>query len=351
MSPHESELRQYFLDQAASLGELSSTALAYMMADAEIADKWELALKKRLPWVDGHKWTLEDSAGLIGVTRERMRQIQNQLESVTLVTTVPPRVFYKVLALRGQVSTIDEFWQRLRSSGLAGPEEDWSKESLTELFLKLGNHSVVEDLGRIFRELSPPPPSRRVNSIIRDHRTNLFGNIDLKKAAESVNLSVPDVVMILKNLYTHVFHNDSVALAIQRPPAAFVDTVGKQLLVKPDVSFEALHEGLRRQMAYRGVSQDISLSDFEDLTKMVFGESPALGNLAEDFKESIQLSPHEQAFVDAFAESDRTNLHRNELIDAAKSCGLNPTSAGVYLSTSPIIRPSSVKRGYFRLLT
>ena len=350
MSRQESELRQYFLDQAQSLGELSSTALGYMMADANIDDKWDIALRKRLPWVDGHKWTLDNAANLIGVTRERMRQIQKQLESVQFRTIVPPKILYRVLALRAKVSTIDEFWETLRSTGLAGPEEDWSKDSLTELFLKLGDHVVVEDLGQIFRELSPPPPSRKVNSIIRDHRTDLFGNIDLRKAADSAGLSVPDVVDLLKGLYAHVFHNDRVALAIQRPPAAFIDYVAKQLLVTPNLTFEALYEGLRRQMAYRGVSQDISLNDFADLTTMIFGDPPQIANIPEGVRYEVELSPHEQAFVDAFQETERRTLHRNELIEAAQDRGLNPTSAGVYLSTSPIIRPSGTRRGYFRLV-
>lgn len=350
MSREETQLRQYFLDQAESLGELSSTALGYMMTDANIDDKWDLALRKRLPWVDGHKWTLEDAANLIGVTRERMRQVQKQLESVELKTIVPPKVFYKVLALRAKVSTIEEFWETLRSTGLAGPEEDWSKESLTELFLKLGNHMVVEDLGNMFRELSPPPPSKKVNSILREHRTNLFGNINLRDAAEGAGLSVADVVVLLRDLYAHVFHNDVVALAIQRPPAAFIDSVAKQLLVTPELSFESLHEGLRRQMAYRGVSQDLSLKDFEDLTMMIFGDPPRIANIPEVVRYEVELSPHEQVFVDVFSATGRRTLHRNELIEAAQSRGLNPTSAGVYLSTSPIIRPSGTRRGYFRLV-
>jgi hypothetical protein len=350
MSREETQLRQYFLDQAESLGELSSTALGYMMADANIDDRWDIALSKRLAWVDGHKWTLEDAANLIGVTRERMRQVQKQLEEVRLVTIIPPKVLYRVLALRAEVSTIDEFWKTLRSTGLAGPEEDWSKESLTELFLKLGNHEIVEDLGKMFRELSPPPPSKKVNSLLRKHRTNLFGNVDLREAADSTGLSVSDVLVLLKGLYAHVFHNDVLALAIQRPPAAFIDSVAKQLLVTPGLSFEVLHEGLRRQMAYRGVSQDISLKDFEDLATMIFGTPPQIANIPPEVRFNVELSAHEQAFIDAFTGTGRRTLHRNELIEAAQTRGLNPTSAGVYLSTSPIIRPSGSRRGYFRLV-
>jgi hypothetical protein len=321
-----------------------------MMADANIDDRWETALKKRLPWVGGHKWTLEEAANLVGVTRERMRQIQKQLEQVRLVTIVPPRVLYRVLALRTHVSTIDDFWDALKTAGLSGPEEYWSKESLTELFLKLGNHLITEDLGKLFRELSPPPPSKKTNSLIRNQRAKFFGTLDLQKAAASASLSVPDVVLILKSLYTHVLHNDVVALAIQNPPGAFIATVAKQLFVTPGLSLETLHEGLLRQKAYGGISQNVSFGDFETLVSMTFGDPPQIANIPEGLRYEVKLSPHEHAFVDAFAASGRRTLHRNELIRAAQIRGLNPTSAGVYLSTSPIIRPSSTRRGYFRLV-
>lgn len=126
--------------------------------------------------------------------------------------------------------------------------------------------------------------------------------------------------------------------------------MAKQLLVTPELSFESLHEGLRRQMAYRGVSQDLSLKDFEDLTMMIFGDPPRIANIPEVVRYEVELSPHEQVFVDVFSATGRRTLHRNELIEAAQSRGLNPTSAGVYLSTSPIIRPSGTRRGYFRLV-
>lgn len=350
MTAPNQELRQYLLDQATSLGQLGLTALSFMMDDAHLDQKWELALQKRLYWVDGHRWTLEDSAQLVGVTRERMRQVQKQIEEVSLDVTVPPRIFYKVLALKPRVATLDEFWSLLKAEGLAGPEEDWSRESLIELFHVLGNPSVVEDLGRLFRELSPPPPSRLNNSLIRESRIKLFGIVDLAKAADEAGLEIADVVQLLKQLYRHVFENGRIALAVQRPPAAFVDTVAKQLLVNPQASINELYEGLRRQMAYRGVTQEFTVSQFAELADLIFGDPISLKNIPDELSEDIQLSAHEQAFVEAFERTSRRTLHRNELIEAASNRGLNPTSAGVYLSTSPIIRSSSVKRGYFRAL-
>lgn len=350
MNHKEAELRQHYLDEAASLGEVASTALSFMMSDAGIDDKWEFALKKRLLWVDGHRWTLESAAQLVGVTRERMRQVQNQLEAVVFSTTVPPKILYKVVELQHQVATLDEFWRKLRSTGLAGPEENWSKTSLTELFLKVGNHSIVEDLGLLFRELSPPPPSRRTNSIIRSCRTKLFGTINLNEAAEKSALETRDVLAILRNLYEHVYHNDEMALAIQNPPGAFIEAVGKQLYVNPELNPETLLEGVKKQMAYRGVSNTLSLAEFSGLLNLVFGDPPALGKIPAELGFVPQLGQHESAFVDAFRAQGRRNLHRDELIAVARERDLNPTSAGVYLSTSPIIRSSGVRRGYFRLV-
>ena len=320
------------------------------MVDGGIDEKWDLALKKRLIWVDGHKWSLEDAAKLVGVTRERMRQIQKRLDSVTYRPIATPRICHKVLGLQRVSGTIEEFWANLRSSGLSGVEEAWSKEALTELFLRVGDQSVVDALGRLFRELSPPPPSRKVNTIIRSHRAKLFGYIDLTQASESSGLAVSDVVLVLNELYAHVFHSGRIALAVQNPPALFVDSVARQLLVRTDLGAETLHEGVLRQKAYRGVSQPLNLSDFSELLEVVFGAPPAIANLPEVFRQSVELNTVEKAFLQKFRESGRSTLHRDELVSEAVSHGLSASSAGVYLSTSPIIRPASVRRGYFRLV-
>jgi len=344
------ELRQYFLDSAETLGNLGMTALGYLMEDAQIDEKWEVALKKRLRWVDGFMWTLDTAGGLVGVTRERMRQVQRKIEAQNLELLAPPRILFTVLELGEGVSNIEAFFRELRRSGLSGPEEDWSKDSLLELFSMVGNVDTTQALGRLFRGLSPPPPSKKIDSTIRKLRVKLFGIVDLSGAALATGLTNTEVVLILERMFKTVYANAEIALALSRPPAAFVESVARQLIVNPDATAGELHEGVRRQMSYRGVTQELSLEHFSQLLALVFGRPAHIKNLPEDWASRIELGAYETVLVDAFISSGRGTLHRDELVEAAVSLGLNGTTAGVYLSTSAIIRPSRVKRGYFQLV-
>lgn len=351
LSHHEtSALRQYFLDQAESLGEVAEISLGYLMEDARIGDKWDLALKKRLLWVSGIMWTLDEAASLVGVTRERMRQVQNKLQATSLDLVRPPRILTEVLDRGKQCSSIDEFFESLRESGLSGPEEDWGKQSLLELYSRIGNIDLVEALGRLFGVLSPAPRSASLDTAIRNTRIKLLGVVDLQQVVSDTGRDLRDVDAAVRRLYGIVLGSSHVVLAVQNPPAALVMSVAKQLLVNPAADASSLREGVERNIRQRGIQFSISTQDFETLVADIFGTPAAIENLPSELGVGIELSSHESAFVQAFESLGRNSLHRNELIEAAIRSGTSAISAGTYLSTSPIIRPSSVKRGYFRLV-
>jgi hypothetical protein len=346
----DSQLNLRALDRSVSLGQLGLGVLDILMQQNLLNLKWKDPLSRRFRWVAGFEWTLEECASLVGVTRERMRQVQKSFVVSPIELPVPPRLVFGVLQRAAKAKTIEEFWNDLKASGLAGEEEDWNAEALLELFSLVADQVSIDALGSNFRRLSPPPRSRRVDSLLREARTNLLGIMRLPSLVELTDLDVADLITVIRRIYKHVFVADGVALAVQRPPGTFVSVIAKQLLVDPVASPEDLFTGLERVMSYRRIPDTVSFEEFSALLALLFGEPASVAGLPQALSSGLELAPYEQAWVGAFASKQRRTLHRDELIDAAARTGISAISAGVYLSTSPIIRPSPVKRGYFQLV-
>lgn len=341
---------QYFLDNSNSLGEAATLVLHHLMKVAGIEEKWDLALKKRLYWVDGTRWTLEEAANLVGVTRERMRQVQNKLEAATLHLASPPKILDRVLNLGMRCVDIEDFFVELKEKGYSGPEEDWSKQSLLELFSKLGTTDQVEALAKLFGELSPAPRSESLEKAIRGARYRMLGVVDVERVIAETGRNRRDIENAIRALYSVVVGSSRLLLAVKNPPGGLVMSVGKQLLVNPVAVPQSLREGVDRYSKYRGVEFSVSASDFETLLAELFGSPPRIEDLPHALNAGIDLSAHEFAFVRAFERTGRNSLHRDELVEAAAESGTSPASAGVYLSTSPIMRSSRVKSGYYCLV-
>lgn len=346
----ESQDFQLRLDAANSLSDVGTVVLENLMQQAGIDPKWLMPLKKRLKWVDGADWTLQSAADLLGSTRERLRQVVRQLDGLRVEAVATPRALMRVLGLAERVGNIDELFLAIREEGLAHTEDHWSKESLLELFHVIAKPDAQEALARAYRNLSAAPRSRRRDQALRAMRSKHLGTFDLSKMSEAMESSSEDLIHSLKELYKHVYVDGQYGIAIGKPPGTFVSLVGRQMLVNPDVSAEELFEGISRYERYRGMTSQLSFAHFHTVLNLLFGETPSLANLPDELSEGIALTEFETAAVGAFQASGRSLMHRDELEALSSEAGISPISAGVYLSNSPVIRPSPVRRGYYRLV-
>lgn len=344
------KLRLYFLDSAKTLGEVGELALGYLMEDAGIDDKWDVPLQKRLRWVQGSQWTLEEAAEIVGVTRERMRQIQKQIGDYRLDLPTTPRPILKVLYIAETVGGIKDFWDGLEDEDLIGLEDSWDIQSLLEFFSVLTTQENMERLARRLGQLAPPQASKRISRIIRDVRVEMLGLVDVVTAMEKAELSRADLLSVVNSMYPHVVDGGEILLAVMRPPGGFIATVGRQLLVNRSLRAEVLAAGLARYGSGRGIEIPFSNNELANLIGFVFGDPPSLGNLPAGLAEGLQLTEYEQEFLVVFKMLGRNALHRDEIIEHLTRRGFHAGSAGVYLSTSPIIRPSRSRRGYFQIV-
>lgn len=340
----------HFLDQAVSLRELGIQALAYLMQDAQLPDRWEFPLSRRLRWVAGFNWTLDECAKTEGVTRERMRQIQKKIENVSLGLEHPPLLLERVVGIAQNSETLDTFWEQIKSEGISGEQDAWDRESLLELYIKLGNSRLINQIGIELNRITPPPMQKKKLAEIRDSRASLLGFVNLGAAAEDAELGKAEVLNTLKDMYKYVLGSGNIVLAIGVPPGSFISTISKQLAVNPSATDHDLYEGILRFRSSRKSEDMISFQEFNQLLSEVYGNPPSIANLPSELQVKSQFNGCEKAFIEEFKQSARHSLHRDELVGAAVLAGEKASSAGVWLSTSPIIRPGGLRRGYFRLI-
>ena len=344
------ESLQKQLDEAQTLGELGARALRYLMEQAGIGPEWFLPLKKRLAWVDGVDWTLQTAGELIGVTRERVRQVTRKVEDLEIGVTASPKVFWRVLSAGRSAESMEAFFSALEDQGLADPDDQWNQESLMSIFVKLGRSDVQDQLASVYRRLSPPPPSSARERLLRSERTKLLGLFSVADVASKSGLDADEVLAAYGRIYSYVFTDGELGIAISKPPGTFLSIVGRQLLVNPDAGDHELFIGLQRFEQSRKLPRKLQFEGFSSLLRVVFGDPPKLQNAPAELRSLISLGDFETEVLKVFEASGRNLLHREELIRVSKALGISPISAGVYLSSSPVLRPSESRRGYFRLV-
>ena len=338
------------LDSAETLSEVGTIALRDLMDQAGIPEKWLMPLKKRLRWVDGVDWTLDSAASLVGVTRERLRQVVRKLDGFTIEVVSTPKILFRVLSIANEVSDLDQLFARISGEGFSHTEDQWSKESLLELFHVVAKQSEREALAAAYRKLSPIPKSSKRDALIRSLRSKDLGVFYLEEVASATDIPVDEVLAVIRPLYRYVYSSDGIGIAIGKAPGTFVSLVGKQLLANPEAPPHSLFEGIRRYENYRRLKRRIGFQDFKKLLVLLFGEHTSLENLPNELQWGVTLSEFESQILKRFVETGRSQLHRKELERVAPEVGITAISAGVYLSNSPIIRPSTIQQGYYRLL-
>jgi len=338
------------LDSAETLSELGTLALRDLMDQAGVPEKWLVPLKKRLRWVDGVDWTLDSAASLVGATRERLRQVVRKLDGFTIETVATPRILFRVLSIADESADLDQFFARISGEGFSHTEDQWTKESLLELFHVVAKQSEREALSAAYRKLSPIPRSSKRDALVRSLRSKDLGVFNLQEVASATNVPADEVLAVIRPLYKYVYLSDGIGIGIGKAPGTFVSLVGKQLLANPEATPEMLFVGIERYERYRRLKRKLDFQDFKKLLVLLFGEQTSLENLPAELQGGVLLSDFESQILKRFVETGRSQLHRNELEGVAPEVGITAISAGVYLSHSPIVRPSPIRQGYYRLV-
>ena len=100
-------------------------------------DYWD-ALHARFGWTDGTSSSLQHAADLVGLTRERIRQIQSRVLPLTLDLIIGPKIIYSVLGVIKSSPDLDSLFETLRVNGLTAANSNWDIDELGELISIFG---------------------------------------------------------------------------------------------------------------------------------------------------------------------------------------------------------------------
>jgi hypothetical protein len=120
------------------LEEVGANTLRLLMARRNVSmDYWD-ALHARFGWTDGTSSSLQHAADLVGLTRERIRQIQSRVLPLTLDLIIGPKIIYSVLGFIKSSPDLDSLFETLRVNGLTAANSNWDIDELGELISIFG---------------------------------------------------------------------------------------------------------------------------------------------------------------------------------------------------------------------
>jgi len=336
--PEFDQVLKKSLDDSKTLDEVGSNLLRLLMLQHDVPMRYWDAYRTRFSWVEGGGSTLQEAANVLGVTRERMRQIQNRLLPLELEMLVAPKVFYKISSLAGQMSDEDSFVESLRDQGLIANASKWNIDSIIEL---VSIFKVPKFINKFLKELSSLVP---IDIDIQTRRTiqslrNPLGLIDLDVVANQLKVTQNQAADAVAKVYPFTHRQSSLMLASTRMPGMFLSSITKQLRVRDFLTPEDILIGIKRKTQERA---GFEVGNDEDIKKLIVyyaGNPCLLANLPSEVRENVTLGNIEEWLKQVFQSAPFQTLHRDELAKLGFEENVNIGSITAFLSNSMIVRP------------
>jgi hypothetical protein len=335
------------IDNAVTLQELGITILKYLVHSKGVDEKYIPALAMRVTWVNGKNSTLEEAGKTLGVTRERMRQIEAKLKPIHLELVVPPKIVYIIIEILGCVNTWEQFSSEALKKKISLEIKNWSIESLKDLLQIFKIPKVSQQIEELISKIQPILVDKEISHVIRGYR-NALGLIDIEVLSTAIKEPTKKCIQLLTLMYPYVLTANNLIMANIRQGGSVTNILLKQLSIKSPLKPATLVEGIERAAAYRRTPMVGSQEDLENLVIQIAGNPPSLENINPDLSDVFELGDIELWLRHVIGERSIGIIHRDELTELAISDGINPSSIGAYLSISTIIR--NLSPGIFALV-
>ena len=335
------------VDNAGTLEELGMCTLNYILHEKGINNRYLPALAMRVTWVNGKHSTLEEAGREIGVTRERVRQLEGKLKPLVIDLVVAPKLIYSIIGVLNSASTWVEFKSMVKEKRLSSEIENWSIDSLMDLMRIFDVPKVNQEFNKLISKIEPVMVDRKVSNTVRGYR-NALGLIDIPSLSQALGETPLKCIEVLNVMYPYVLVSNNLAMANQRQGGSVTNILLKQLTVKSPLKPSALVEGIERACGYRRTPLVGTQEDLENLVIQIAGDPPSIENIDPDLSDDFELGDIELWLQQVIGERSIGIIHRDELTELAISDGINPSSIGAYLSISTIIR--NVSPGIFALV-
>ena len=335
------------IDDAKTLEELGISTLKYLMVIRGIQIRYFSTLALRVSWVNGKPKTLDEAAEILEISRERVRQVEHKLKPFQVDLIVAPKLIYSIIGILGRVQDWNEFASEAKARKHAINIENWTSDSLKDLIQIFNVPNINRQFSDAILKIEPIAISQEVARTVRVYR-NALGLIDIDSLSQSINETPFKCIALLKTMYPYVLVSNKVAMANQRQGGSVTTILLKQLLIKSPLSPSILVEGIERAAGYRRTPMVGTQEDLENLVKQIAGNPPNIENINTDISDEFTLGDSELWLKQVIGERSIGIIHRDELTELAIAEGINPSTIGVYLSFSTIIR--NLAPGIFALV-
>jgi hypothetical protein len=345
--PEHSALLLLNIDNAKTLEDLGYLTLDYYVTHSKIDRKYLDALAARVSWVNGYSNTLDYCGKLIGVTRERMRQVENKLILNPIPLIIAPKIMYQIIGVIKTCSNFDEFIGKLESSKLISQKSNWNPDSIKLLSKLFDVPKFQLEFDQFFHNIELVEIDTNIAKIIRKYR-NKLGLIDLEGVANEMGESSERAFKFIEAMYPFTVRSNNLVMASTRRGGAISNVLLKQLTIKTPLTAETLLEGIERACNYRSTPLAGSKDDLLSLIYKLAGSPPSFESVDKAISAEFEFGDTEIWLKNVLSSQSLGMIHRDELTELAINDGVNPSSVGAYLSFSVIIR--SLAPGIFTLV-
>jgi hypothetical protein len=337
------------IDLAESIEELQDAIIYHFNDYLQVDNRVREILYSRHPALLRNSRTLDDLGQEFGVTRERIRQIEAKFKDLEIgAAKTENKLLLKAIDILSKSNSFDEFTELMREHNLADYEyiSDGILESIAKV---LGLLDYIERIEIESSRIRQNYTNERIASNQMRKFRNKIGLIDIALVMKDSNLNKNEFEKAVNVQYPRSLVYGSICLARTLSlDSAFENCIYKQLFVAPNIEADEILIGIKRHAAYRGCNTLVNDRDLIGLIHLLADNPPSIERLLEKMIQPVQLAESDKWLIKVFRNSNTGILHRNEVVKAAINDGFDFTSAGVYLSTSILIRPLGT--GQFRLI-
>lgn len=295
-------------------------------------------LHGRFPLFTDELRTLDEIGLEWGVTRERIRQIENKYAAISLGNASKNVALPALVTCLEKTASEDEFIEAAKDLNLVGavnPSLRRLKHALRILDMDDLYQRVLE-VEAAWQEHGEAEDA--LVSKVQEYRTKL-GLLDLGVFATDSKISEEKAFSLVLEAYPRSIRAGNLVLArTNKLDTTFENIVGKQLLVFKELSAQDLLVGIERHAGYRNYPVIGSQVDQAALIRAVAGAEPTFDVFKESAKEIPELNDSDLWLLETFRNSPTGMLHRNEVTAAALRDQKNVATINVFLLYNPLLR-------------
>jgi len=316
------------------------------------------ALLKRLGWHGEPPVTLEEAGDILGVTRERIRQLQERMND--RLSAIPFQVYMPKLdaaleALREAAPlSADAAASLLRERGLSG--RDFHPESLLAAAKALGRTPSLNLHHSKGRVTVAPAEFEYASTIVRlaqrqaqSSGASNVGELVVELASEGVAIDEARARQVLRELSSVQFLDEDWFTYLPANPDRnrLRNVTRKMLSVAAPMELGTLREGVRREYKFRGVrgvSRRSLVAPPRSVMRAFYALHPEFEVDQNDMVRPVdpldyrsELALNETILVDALRSSPACVLDRASVANECLRRSMNVNSFNLYLTYSPVV--------------